>query len=54
MDIASQDFVHAADPQLGRAITEALRLADEQPALEPKPGKRPRLGRLLLTGPQAS
>jgi tricorn protease len=54
VDIAPQDFVQAADPQLDRAITEALRLADEQPSLEPKPGERPKLGRPLLTSLQTS
>ncbi|GLV59096.1 tricorn protease [Dictyobacter sp. S3.2.2.5] len=46
VDIAPQDFVREADPQLERALAEALRLADEYPTLEPKPGERPRLGRL--------
>ncbi|GCE05899.1 S41 family peptidase [Dictyobacter aurantiacus] len=46
VDIAPQDFVREVDPQLERALAEALRLADEYPTLEPKPGERPRLGRL--------
>ncbi|HEY7415875.1 MAG TPA: PDZ domain-containing protein, partial [Ktedonobacteraceae bacterium] len=49
VDIAPQDFAHSVDPQLDRAIAEALRLADEQPALEPKPGERPRLSRPTLS-----
>src|SRR6266699_2630581 len=43
--IASQDYVENRDPQLERAVAEALRLIEERPALEPKPGERPRLGR---------
>jgi tricorn protease len=46
VDIAPQDYVHAFDPQLERAIAEALRLADECPTLEPKPGERPHRGRI--------
>jgi len=45
VDIAPQDYVNNRDPQLERAIAEALRLIDEHPALEPKPGERPRLGK---------
>ncbi len=47
VDIAPQDFAPQSDPQLARAISEALRLVEEVPALEPKPGDRPRLGRKL-------
>ena len=32
-------------PQLERAIAEALRLIEERPFLEPKPGERPQRGR---------
>jgi tricorn protease len=46
VDIAPQDYVHAFDPQLERAIAEALRLADECPTLDPKPGERPHRGRV--------
>ena len=46
VDIAPQDFAHDVDPQLERAIAEALRLSDEYPTLEPKPGERPKLGRV--------
>ncbi|GHO83361.1 S41 family peptidase [Dictyobacter formicarum] len=46
VDIAPQDFVREVDPQLERALAEALRLVNEYPTLEPKPGERPRLGRL--------
>jgi tricorn protease len=46
VDIAPQDYVHAFDPQLERAIAEALHLADECPTLEPKPGERPHRGRI--------
>ncbi|GAC1373786.1 MAG: S41 family peptidase [Ktedonobacteraceae bacterium] len=45
VDIAPQDFAQQLDPQLERALAEALRLIEERPALEPKPGDRPRLGR---------
>lgn len=46
VDIAPQDFVRQLDPQLDRAIAEALRLIEERPALEPNPGALPRpLGR---------
>ncbi len=45
VDIAPQDFANHEDPQLQRAIAEALRLIEEKPALEPKPGERPRLSR---------
>jgi tricorn protease len=48
VDIAPQDFMNHKDPQLQRAIAEALRLVETQPALEPKPGERPRLGRKTL------
>ena len=45
VDIAPQDYNNNADPQLQRALAEALRLIEEYPTLEPKPGERPRLGR---------
>ena len=45
VDVAPQDYNNNTDPQLQRALTEALRLIEEYPALEPKPGERPRLGR---------
>lgn len=45
IDTAPQDYVNKRDPQLERAIAEALRLIKEHPALEPKPGERPRRGR---------
>ena len=41
VDIAPQDFAHNVDPQLDRAIAEALRMIEERPALEPKPEERP-------------
>ena len=40
VDIAPQDYVNKQDPQLERAIAEALRLVEEIPSLEP--GERPR------------
>ncbi|HTI15445.1 MAG TPA: PDZ domain-containing protein [Dictyobacter sp.] len=45
VDIAPQDFAKDVDPQLERAIAEAIRLSDETATLEPQPGERPRLGR---------
>jgi len=45
VDIAPQDYVNNADPQLDRAIAETVRLIEEIPALEPKPGERPKRGR---------
>ncbi len=45
VDIAPQDYVNGVDPQLERAIAEALRLIEECPTLEPQPGERPRRGR---------
>jgi len=45
IDIAPQDFANNLDPQLDRAIAEAVRLIEERPALEPTPGQRPQLGR---------
>jgi tricorn protease len=37
-------YMAGVDPQLERAIGEALRLVEEQPAPNPTPGPRPRLG----------
>lgn len=45
VDIAPQDYVNEIDPQLERAIAEALRLIEEYPVLEAKPEERPRRGR---------
>jgi tricorn protease len=45
VDIAPQDFARNVDPQLERAIAEALHLIEGQQTLEPQPGERPRLGR---------
>jgi tricorn protease len=45
VDIAPQDFVNKIDPQLDRAIAEALRLIEDMPSLEPEPGERPRKAR---------
>jgi tricorn protease len=42
VEIAPQDFVNNTDPQLDRAIAEALRLIEDMPSFEPKPGERPR------------
>lgn len=48
VDIAPQDYANDVDPQLERAIAEALRLIAERPYLEPKPGERPRRARELF------
>ncbi len=45
VDISPQDFVNNIDPQLDRAIAEALRLIEDMPTFEPKPGERPKKGR---------
>ena len=45
VDVAPQDYMNNVDPQLDRAIVEALRLIEERPALEPKPEERPRKAR---------
>lgn len=42
VDIAPQDYIKGIDTQLDRAIAEALRLIEEVPVLEPKPGEKPR------------
>jgi tricorn protease len=44
VDIAPQDYVRGADPQLERAVEEALKQLEHVGYLEPKPGERPRLG----------
>jgi tricorn protease len=46
VDITPQDYVNKSDPQLERAIVEALRIAETYPVLEPKPGERPKRGRM--------
>ncbi len=45
VDVAPQDYANNIDPQLDRAIAEALKMIEERPALEPRPGERPYLGR---------
>src|SRR5579875_802947 len=47
VDIAPQDYVNNKDPQLDRAIVEALRLLEERPGLEPNPEERPKKARML-------
>ncbi len=42
VDIAPQDYAHNVDPQLQRAIEEALHQIEVRPALEPRPEERPR------------
>jgi tricorn protease len=50
VDVAPQDYANNIDPQLDRAIAEALKMIEERPALEPKPGERPYLGRVKKEG----
>ncbi|WP_236065340.1 S41 family peptidase [Reticulibacter mediterranei] len=45
VDVAPQDYAKNIDPQLDRAIAEALKMIEERPTLEPQPGERPYLGR---------
>lgn len=45
VDIAPQDYVRGRDPQLERAVEEALKQLEHGGYLEPKPGERPGLGR---------
>ncbi len=47
VDIAPQDYVNNKDPQLDRALTEALRLLEERPGLAPNPEERPKKARML-------
>lgn len=42
VDISPQDYANGTDPQLERAIAEALRIAETYPILEPIPGEKPR------------
>ncbi|HLH63039.1 MAG TPA: PDZ domain-containing protein [Ktedonobacteraceae bacterium] len=42
VDIAPQDYARGLDPQLERAIAEALKRIEEVPVLEPKPEEKPR------------
>lgn len=44
VEMAPQDYVAGRDPQLERAIAEALRLMEENPPQLPEFGPRPRLG----------
>lgn len=44
VDIAPQDYERGADPQLERAVEEALKQLEKIGYLEPKPGERPYLG----------
>jgi tricorn protease len=41
VDNRPQDYARGADPQLERALSEALRLVDERPSKTPEPGPRP-------------
>jgi tricorn protease len=45
VDITPQDYLRGTDPQLERAVQEALKQLENVGYLEPKPGERPRLGR---------
>ena len=44
VDFPPQDYARGADPQLDRAIAEALRLAEEHPSPTPTPEKHPYRG----------
>ncbi len=48
VEVAPHDYQKHTDPQLQRAIQEALRRIAECPSLEPKPGERPRRSRERL------
>ncbi|HZC07049.1 MAG TPA: PDZ domain-containing protein [Ktedonobacterales bacterium] len=41
VDNMPQDYARGADPQLDRALSEAMRLVDEHPVKTPEPGPRP-------------
>jgi tricorn protease len=43
VDITPQDYVQGADPQLERAVAEALKQLENGKYLEPTPGERPNL-----------
>lgn len=45
VDIAPQDYVRGVDPQLERAVDEALKQLEHVGYLAPVPGERPKLGR---------
>jgi tricorn protease len=45
VDVTPQDYVNGIDPQLERAVAEALRIAASYPTLEPNPGEKPRRGK---------
>jgi len=44
VDNTPQDYVQGSDPQLSRALAEAMRLVEEHPAQTPEPGPRPQRG----------
>jgi len=44
VDYRPQDYANDVDPQLDRAIAEALRLVEENPAPDPTPELRPNRG----------
>ena len=48
VDIAPQDYARGADPQLERAVEEALKQLEQIGYLEPRPGERPRLGSIRV------
>jgi len=53
VEIAPQDHAAGRDPQLERAIAEALRLIEERPPHAPRPPPRPRLTAPPLPGRRA-
>lgn len=44
VDNTPQDYARGADPQLERALSEAMRLVEEHPVKTPEPGQRPHRG----------
>ncbi|HEX9039118.1 MAG TPA: PDZ domain-containing protein [Ktedonobacterales bacterium] len=50
VDNTPQDYARGADPQLERALAEALRLVDERPSKTPEPGARPHKPLPYVTG----
>jgi tricorn protease len=49
VDITPNDYMNNRDPQLDRAIAEALRIIDEYPTVEPRPTERPNLSAAFLS-----
>ncbi len=54
VDNTPQDYARGVDPQLERAVAEALRLIEERPSKTPEPGPRPHRGVSAPTPPSAA